>query len=254
MARNHREEILSRALVLAEEKNIHASHALLQTMFDLWVTDTERKAAQEAYAAAIMMMPIGHGLDYDRELLRQALRISSKELPACNKKKRQRNVQNEQNEKEIKMSNIKNEIANETDNAQNLIEVKKAKVGRARKYNIGDRFNITGNFGLQPTSERGGVIPSIKFQLSYKEKKCQERGFSILPAGTEVLYLGCRNVFGESSKKMVFKVLAGTLLVDGSKLDRDVETTGVVSRIVDTATRESETSTTKVTAEAANVA
>ena len=83
MARNHREEILSRALVLAEEKNIHASHALLQTMFDLWVTDTERKAAQEAYAAAIMMMPIGHGLDYDRELLRQALRISSKELPAC---------------------------------------------------------------------------------------------------------------------------------------------------------------------------
>ncbi len=109
---------------------------------------------------------------------------------------------------------------------------RKAKAGRSRKYNIGDRYNLTDNFGLQPIAAKDGQAPSIEFQLSYKEKKCQERGNGVLPAGTEVIYLGCRNVFGDTGKKMVFKVLSGTTLLGGGQLDRDIEAAGVVSHIV----------------------
>lgn len=231
MARNLREvEIITRALELAEQRGMHAGVALLQALSDLGASDAERKAAQATYAEALMTMPIGHGLDYDKELLRQALRSLDGDLPPTGKKQRKKK------ERKMTENSNTNDTTNTeaTDNVQSIATAKKSKTGRTRKYNIGDRYNLTGAFGLQPIESKDGLAPSIEFQLSYKEKKCQERGFSVVPAGTEVIYLGCRNVFGDAGKKMVFKVIAGTALVGGGTLDRDVEAAGVVSHIVET--------------------
>lgn len=231
-------EILVKALDLTERKDLHASEALLQVLSDLSVSDVDRKAVQNVYADAIISMSIGHGIDYDKELLREALRSLDTNPPQDEGKKRR--------PKKEKVNMTDNTNTNDTTNVQDLTATTtKARAGRSRKYNVGDRFPAADNFGLQPAKAKDGEAPTVEFQLSYREKKSLDSGFSILPKGAEMIYLGCRNVFSTTGKKMVFKILAGTKLLDGSTLDRDIEAAGVVSHILGKPVKATTTETTE---------
>ena len=222
-------EILERALILLEEKDLAARNAVEQAIVDISASDDDRKDAWDLFGRALLAIRIGHGVNFHRETIKMAIRLIDEpgpkgKPPGTGKKKGKRKKMSE-NENVTEVTNNENE--NETsDSTETVVEAKK---GRSRKYTKGDLFETYADFGLQPTEAKNGKEPSVAFQFS---RKTGREGVQDLPAGSELRYMGSRQVIADhGGKKMIFKIAAGTTLADGTTLPEDIEVAGVPNHI-----------------------
>lgn len=234
-------EIVRSAIDIVAGSKIHANNALMQALTNARATDTLRKRVQAAYGDALLSMRIGCGIDYDKELLRETLKVlgGSPDSEIHNSRVELKTKKKRQKKEEKKMTEM-----NENENTENVaIEIggiepaagdKPKRTGRSRKYNIGDVYPAVSDFGLMPVGSRDGVEPTVGLQLSFKTKKARERELMVIPQGTQMQYVGVRQMHPDiGSKKMIFVLSAGTQLDDGTSLSTSVEVAGVVSHIVD---------------------
>lgn len=231
MEPNKVREILTRALEIERKQDVPAGAAVQAACQSLEATDSDRKRVQELFTDALVSMRIGHGVDLHEAVLLEALERAGGTGGPGKPPKKQR-----KKEKKMTETSTAAETANENSNestetivensTETLLDEKK---GRQRKYNVGDRFQTVAGFGLQPTAAKDGKEPSVSFQFS---RKTGRENIRDLPANTDIIYLGSRTVIpDQGGKKMVFKVPAGTLLLDGTKLENDVEVAGVPNHI-----------------------
>jgi|15BtaG_2_1085339.scaffolds.fasta_scaffold01282_5 hypothetical protein len=103
---------------------------------------------------------------------------------------------------------------------------------KKKKFNEGDTFNVVANLGLQPTNPDKGT-QLISYQFS---RKTLRDGIMDVPRQTSVVFTGYGEVYegNAKSKRMIFKVSAGTAMLDGEILDSDVLVAGVDNHVDDT--------------------
>lgn len=124
--------------------------------------------------------------------------------------------------------------ANAGTGRKNMSENNNEKAGsnpRSKKYNVGDTHSTVATLGLQPTD------PSRKATCGFQfSRKTARAGVMDLPEGTDVLYIGARDVYEgvSSSKRMICRVTAGArVILDGQEttLADDIEIAFVVNHI-----------------------
>lgn len=180
------------------------------------VRDIDRKAALNCLTEASVKSEVGKFENFQSIIAKNALLI------AKNKAFKKQ---------EIMKKGEKKTMETKTRNNVNVNNAVIATGSKTKKYTKGDLFKTVSTMSLQLTETNKKA--SCGYQFS---RKTARQGVMDLPEGSDVRYVDSRLVYDDvaSSKRMIFKVSAGTIvLIDGaqSALHNDIEVAGVVNHI-----------------------
>lgn len=207
MTMSDHEEILFQALQRVRSTGVSALQALedVGSAFD----DEARSRAFSLFREASLRPELGQGEAFQASILERALRrkITFDNSIVQSKRNIERRNENMENEK------------------SNLV------ASKTRKYVVSEKLATVATLGLKPVDRDKN--PTCEYQFS---RKTNVEGTFDLPADTSVIFMGNREVYAgqASSKRMIFKVPAGTKILSGgveSSLLSDIEVAGVQNHI-----------------------
>ncbi len=211
--------VFENAVVLLQNKNIAAKDALSQVLLSESATDKQRNECWKLFSKALITMKIGAGLNYNLECLKQACKLSGILPPTGGLKYKKVSKSKVQTQTDCKPK--KQIVLNSA-----LLPKQKS---ITKKYIKGEVCQTVANFGMQPIKCNNDIMPNAQFQFSRKVGKV---GNIDLPANTTIVFVEKKQVFkGTASKKMLFKVLKNTLLLDGTRTTKEIIVAGVSNHV-----------------------